>query len=702
VTRAAEGRVLRVPEFVRRARTFYLTQARLLWRWRGGRRALVKHALVTVAVSVISLFVTAAVAPGFTVDSLGAAGLMVVVMAGFNGVIRPVLLAAVIPFSLVLTGVLVVGLQIAAFLLGASVVGGIHVDGVVSAAVASTLYAVVDSTLSSVIGVDRGPSFFGSLVQALWAQSPGSTIRTPGLVIIQIDGLAHAVLLNRIRAGSVTNMSGWVRSGSHRLSRWEVLLPSMTSSSQLGILHGSNDEVPAFRWFERDRQRTVVSSNPKDAAMLVARHSNGGGLLSNDGVSIDNLVTGDATRSYVTTASLAGPTPLGDRRAFWGLLLSPTGYVHVITLFVGELVKERIQSWRARRAGVTPRLDRGLTYAVMRAASNVLLRDMNTALIIEEMYRGANVIYADFTDYDEIAHHSGPERAEALDALDGIDRAIGTLTAATADIPRPYRFIVLSDHGQTLGATFRQRYGETLGDVVQRLIGGDVEFGDSREPETFVDTFLSDLVRAQGATAAVARRVLASRTRDGVVTLGRRAADTVERHAVVLGSGNLGLVYLRGTTDRVSFEALESAYPRLIRGLVDHPGVGLVLVHSATQGGIVLGRYGAVYLVDGRVEGVDPLQGYPGHALDGLRREDAMRNAPDVLVISDYSPDLNEVAAFEELIGSHGGIGGPQTDAFILHPSDMSLGEDVPIGSQAIHKILRRWLEELGVPVGSA
>jgi uncharacterized membrane protein YvlD (DUF360 family) len=159
VTRAAEGRVLRVPEFVRRARTFYLTQARLLWRWRGGRRALVKHALVTVAVSVISLFVTAAVAPGFTVDSLGAAGLMVVVMAGFNGVIRPVLLAAVIPFSLVLTGVLVVGLQIAAFLLGASVVGGIHVNGVASAAVASTLYAVVDSTLSSVIGVDRGPSF---------------------------------------------------------------------------------------------------------------------------------------------------------------------------------------------------------------------------------------------------------------------------------------------------------------------------------------------------------------------------------------------------------------------------------------------------------------------------------------------------------------------------------------------------------------
>ena len=60
----------------------------------------------------------------------------------------------------------------------------------------------------------------------------------------------------------------------------------------------------------------------------------------------------------------------------------------------------------------------------MRAASNVLLRDVNTSLIIDEMYRGTNVIYADFTDYDELAHHCGPERVESFEALDGVDGAI--------------------------------------------------------------------------------------------------------------------------------------------------------------------------------------------------------------------------------------------------------------------------------------
>ena len=83
-------------------------------------------------------------------------------------------------------------------------------------------------------------------------------------------------------------------------------------------------------------------------------------------------------------------------------------------MFIGEFVKELFQARRTRRAGIGPQMHRGLKYAGMRAASNVLLRDMNTSLIIDEMYRGANVIYADFTDYDEIAHHWGPERVEAL------------------------------------------------------------------------------------------------------------------------------------------------------------------------------------------------------------------------------------------------------------------------------------------------
>jgi hypothetical protein len=83
-----------------------------------------------------------------------------------------------------------------------------------------------------------------------------------------------------------------------------------------------------------------------------------------------------------------------------------------------------------------------------------------------------------------------------------------------------------------------------------------------------------------------------------------------------------------------------------------------------------------------------------------LKREDAMEHAPDMLFISQYEPGLGDVAAFEELIGSHGGLGGFQTQPFILHPADWELDEEVPLGAPAVYRNLRRWLSGMGIELG--
>jgi uncharacterized membrane protein YvlD (DUF360 family) len=688
---------------------FYATQVRLLWEWRGGRLALLKRLVITLVVATLSFALTAALLPGLSVASLSAAILAVILIALFNALVRPLVLAFIAPRSLILTGISVLVLQVAAFLVVERWSPGVSVSNTLTAIVASFVFAIINTTLTSILGVDRGGSYFGYLVQALRAKGAAPATDRQGVVIFQIDGLAYPILAARVRAGSVNTMASWIRNGTHRLSRWEALLPSMTSASQLGILHGNNDGIPAFRWFERDRQKLMVSSNPADAAEMVHRASNGEGLLSNDGVSICNLVTGDATRSYVTTAALAdGSRGLGDSRAFLPFFFSPTGYLRSLTLFLGELISERIQDRRTRRAGVVPRLDRDFKYAGMRAASNVLLRDMNVSLIIEEMYRGANVIYADFTDYDEIAHHSGPERVEALQALDGIDAAFATIAKAAEDVPRPYRFVVLSDHGQSLGSTFKQRYGESLSDLVRRLMGGGATVAEQRsrgEGAAFTNTFLSEVVRSRGASASVARLALADRTSDGVVDIDPERELGAPREVaqiVVVGSGNLGLVYFTGFDHRLTVEELEERHPGLIASLADHPGVSFVCVRSRARGGLVVGSQGARYLVDGRVEGKDPLETFGPHAVASLCREDAMEHAPDLLLISQYDPELGEVAAFEELIGSHGGLGGAQTEPFILHPAEWKLDEPVPLGAPAIYRNLRRWLESVGIPLGRA
>src|SRR6478672_408801 len=690
-----------------RLASFYATQFRVLWEWKGGRIALLKRLVITLVVATISFLATAWILPRMTIDRPIDAVLAVIFIALFNAAIRPVILALAAPVSLILVGVLVLVLQIVAFLVVAQLAPGVHVDAFGTALVASFVYAIINTILTAILGVDSGDSYYGLLVQRLLVKRSQGHTDKPGLVILQIDGLAHPILAGRMRAGSVNTMAGMVRDGSHKLSRWEAILPSMTSGSQAGILHGNNDGIPAFRWYERDREHLMASSNPADANLILSRISNGEGLLSNNGASICNLLTGDATRSYLTTASIkAEGGGIGDSNAFMSFFFSPTGYLRSFTLFLGELFKEMIQARRTRRAGVRPQMHRGLKYAGMRAASNVILRDVNVALIIEEMYRGANVIYADFTDYDELAHHCGPERVESFEALDGVDAAIATLVKATDEAPRPYKFIVLSDHGQSLGETFLQRYGVSLGEFVRSLMSGRATVYESKtkaEGSVFVNSFLSEITQSKGVGPSVARAALRGRTTDGVVNLD----DDEDMPAVadaasiaVVGSGNLGLVWFTGNDHRLTVEELEEKHPGLVAAVAAHPGVGLMLVRSKEFGAVVFGPKGTRFLDEDKVEGEDPTELFGPHTIMSLKREDAMVHAPDLLLLSQYDPELGEVAAFEELIGSHGGLGGFQTRPFILHPTDWVLDEDVPLGAPSIYRNIRRWLSSIGIELG--
>jgi hypothetical protein len=451
----------------------------------------------------------------------------------------------------------------------------------------------------------------------------------------------------------------------------------------------------------------MVSNHPADAAEIVRRASNGEGLLSNDGASIGNLVSGDAARSYITMATIRDRSQgLGRSRTFFSFFASPNNYLDSLVRAVVEVVKEYVQATRQRRAGIVPRMHRGMPYPVARAGTNVLLRSLSTALVMEEMYRGTPVIYVDYTDYDEIAHHSGPERGEALDALDGVDRVLRALHRAGGSTPRPYRMVVLSDHGQSLGATFLQRYGTTLEDVVAGLMGGGPEVRaatDTGEQWGSLNAFLSETARTSGATGAIARTVFAGRTEDGVVDLGEQGPSTSSDELpelVVCGSGNLGLISFPRLPGRVSLETLDATWPGLVEGLAAHPGVGFVVVRSEQHGAIAVGPRGIRYLDADRVRGQDPVAPYGEHAVEGIRRVSAMEHCPDILAISLLDPDTDEVAAFEELIGSHGGLGGAQTRPFILHPAEWAIDEPL-VGAEAVYRQLRRWLEAMGIPLGA-
>src|SRR6478736_2140849 len=297
----------------------------------------------------------------------------------------------------------------------------------------------------------------------------------PGVVFVQADGVPFPVLDWCVRAGTLPTLSRWLRDGTHRSVEWRPKLPATTPASQMGILHGTIDGIPAFRWVDRDEGRVYVANKPADAAVIEAKHSDGRGLLVDDGVSVSNLFTGDAPTAYATMSAVHRTQETRHARYTVSTFLArPEGLARSLSRTVSEVVRERFQAARARRRDVHPRVDRPWSFAFERAALSGVLRDLNTTLVADAMLQGHRSIYVDFVDYDAVAHHAGLMQPESLAALEGIDAVIGQLERVAAVAPRHYLFVVLSDHGQSQGEVFASRYGEDLATLVRRLSSSDV------------------------------------------------------------------------------------------------------------------------------------------------------------------------------------------------------------------------------------
>ena len=131
-------------------------------------------------------------------------------------------------------------------------------------------------------------------------------------------------------------------------------------------------------------------------------------------------------------------------------------------------------------------------------------------------------------------------------------------------------------------------------------------------------------------------------------------------------------------------EEIELLHPKLIPGLATHPGIGFVVVDSLAEGPVAIGRAGVHVLRTGRIEGDDPLAPYGPFAAASMLRQAEMPHNGDLVVVSRLDDYTHEVAAFEELVGCHGGIGGWQTEAVLVHPRRWVLDEP-PVGSDAVH-----------------
>ena len=498
---------------------------------------------------------------------------------------------------------------------------------------------------------------------------------------------------------------GWLRAGSHRLERWETDWSSQTGACQAGLLHGNNDDMPAFRWWEKDRDTAIVTNHPHDAEELERRHSDGKGLLHADGASRANILSGDAPHSMLTmSTALTRRRPIG--RDYSAYFARPYAVARTFALALADIGRERRAARSQVRDDVRPRIARPRSYALVRAWGTIVQRDLQVATVVGDILAGRPVIYTTFLAYDEVAHHSGIERHDALAVLRDLDRQIARIATAAREATRPYRLVVLSDHGQSQGETFLDRYGESLEDLVRAACDTEsmiavTEGGD--DSLAYLSAGLTEVARDDTAAAKTVRAATRGRLADGSVALDSDAREDIEEahgdeipELSVMASGCLGLITLpaapRPGHDRAAGSAPPEAAARAPRSPRDR--VRPRPLREPRRDG------------DRRRGGQLPRRGHgrgrgPAGAVRAQRRQACPphRRLP---ALPGPGPQQHLLGGLRRGRGVRGagrltrGNGRPQSHPMVLHPADLPWPEEEVVGAEAVHRIFRSWLAGLG------
>jgi uncharacterized membrane protein YvlD (DUF360 family) len=400
------------------------------------KRLRIAHLLLMWFMTTVAVFLAAAIVPGVSVGTFAHAAVAALLIGALNAVLPPLVAALRLPFTLPLGFVLVLLLDAVILLLASHIdSSSIKVDSLGWALLAALVITAVIVILQVILGTSEDDTHLLRVIIRV-ARRRGERITTdvPGILFLEIDGLALPVLQRAMGDGVAPNMARWLESDGYQLDEWETDLSSQTGASQAGILLGSNENVPAFRWVEKETGKVMSCASPPDCATIEHRLASGDGLLIGEGASRGNLFSGQADAAILTVSRMSAETHANP--GYRSFLANGFNITRLLILFCWEVILEWVAAIEQRRRDVRPRGHRGGNYPFLRPALCVVVRDLIVFSVLSDMMRERPIVYATFSSYDEVAHHSGLERADTLDALQKLDQHFGRIERARRYAPR--------------------------------------------------------------------------------------------------------------------------------------------------------------------------------------------------------------------------------------------------------------------------
>ncbi|MEJ2711373.1 MAG: alkaline phosphatase family protein, partial [Anaerolineales bacterium] len=322
---------------------------------------------------------------------------------------------------------------------------------------------------------------------------------------------------------------------------------------------------------------------------------------------------------------------------------NPYFFTRVLVLFFADVILELWQGFQQRRKNVQPRMNRlHKGYPFVRAAVNVFLRDIGTYFTILDILRGAPAMYTLYAGYDEIAHHSGPYYPDTNLTLRQFDHQVARIQRVIEEkASRPYEILLLSDHGQSHGATFEQRYGVNILEYIKQQLPQHATLagsGGGDDGTIGVSAMLDELNnmhetsqggRAGQAMLRGAQRLIKSNLEQQVAF-----QETKPANITVAYGGNGAQVYFDLFPRKITLNELNTAYPGMVDKLVQHEGIGFVVAFDDDLHPVAFGKNGARNLHTGDIVEEDPLLPYGDVDLRAwqLARMADFENAGDLIL----------------------------------------------------------------------
>jgi uncharacterized membrane protein YvlD (DUF360 family) len=671
--------------------------------------------VVTVAALLLATFIL----PGFSLDTsqphwwVGVL-LLPLVFSALLIVMRPLLLLLTLPLNSLTLGLPTLFFNGIILYFSAMVPRSLVITSFGEALLGSVIITGISATITGWLGLDEAYPFYQSLIYRVGRRF-GPRVEHPparGLLILQIDGLSRTSLRRALARGRLPAVSAMLARSTHTLQVWHCGIPSNTPAVQAGFFYGDRDNVPGYRWFDRGEQKVRVVSQPDDLRRLERMVAMGNRPLLEGGSCINTFMSGGAAKRLMTVAALgedASARRVGEQADFNLFFLSPNALTKAVLAFVWDYLAGLSFAVVGRFDKHRPRLRFSLRRAGQRALANAFLRELSFFWLKQDMVRGVPVIYSNFVGYDEVAHYSGPDTIEAQLTLAAFDRKLRILgRLARRQSPIRYDIMLMSDHGQTPSVPFRLLYGktleETLSEMMAALLGAVVGEGNGAGPlvrrawspdASYTLSLLAGMEEIDegqlGWLARRSRRALVS------IARGQPRGESPERApAVVCVSGSLAHIYFTGSREPLALEDVIALYPGLVEKLAKHPGIGFVAARRRFGDAVAIGDDGIRNLVTGqRAERNDPLAPYARRELwaGELARLVGYPDSGDLVVNGAWLAESGRVVVMEDQISSHGGLGGRQTEPFVVLPATWMVTRRDLESPEALHRLVSRELQ---------